>query len=168
MPRRSEDSNHPNTDDEITSRTTKPARAQRSAHDVRASGPAESQVSVWAFAHAVPISRAACAAKSGLIERDARKRRDGETCDERIDDGEAEGSRAAGRRSGAQGTTRRNVAIEWTFPELGLPASRRALRRSVEDATSRTRRMSAVARRAVSQRMKKYWAERRKAKARIK
>jgi hypothetical protein len=60
------------------------------------------------------------------------------------------------------------VAIERTFPELGLPASRRALRRSVEDATSRTRRMSAAARRAVSQRMKKYWAERRKAKAKIK
>jgi hypothetical protein len=60
------------------------------------------------------------------------------------------------------------VAIERTFPELGLPASRRALRRSVEDATSRTRRMSAAARKAVSERMKKYWAERRKARAKIK
>ena len=60
------------------------------------------------------------------------------------------------------------VAIERTFPELGLPATRRVLRRSVEAATSRTRRMSAAARKAVSQRMQKYWAERRKAKARIK
>jgi hypothetical protein len=59
------------------------------------------------------------------------------------------------------------VAIERTFPELALPASRRPLGRSAEEATSRTRRMSAAARRAVSQRMKKYWAERRKAKARI-
>lgn len=51
------------------------------------------------------------------------------------------------------------VAIERTFPELALPVGRRALRRSVQQATSRTRRMSEKARQAVSQRMKKYWAE---------
>jgi hypothetical protein len=56
------------------------------------------------------------------------------------------------------------VAIERTFPELRLPAGRRALRQSVQQATKQTRQMSTVARKAVSQRMKKYWAERRKAK----
>ena len=51
------------------------------------------------------------------------------------------------------------VAIERTFPELRLPARRRAFRRSVREATSRTRRMSAAARKAVSARMKKYCAQ---------
>ena len=55
------------------------------------------------------------------------------------------------------------VAIERTFPELALPQRRRALRRSLNQATTRTRRMSAAARKAVSERMKRYWAERRKA-----
>jgi hypothetical protein len=59
------------------------------------------------------------------------------------------------------------VAIERTFPELGLPSRRRALRRSVREATNRPRGMSAAARRAVSARMKKYWAERRKARAKV-
>ena len=60
------------------------------------------------------------------------------------------------------------IAIERTFPELKLPQARRALRRSVSEATRRTRRMSAAARKAVSARMKRYWAERRKAQAKIK
>jgi hypothetical protein len=60
------------------------------------------------------------------------------------------------------------IAIERTFPELGLPKGRRAVRRSIKTAANRTRRMSAAARRAVSQRMKRYWAERRKAKAKVK
>jgi hypothetical protein len=60
------------------------------------------------------------------------------------------------------------IAIERTFPELALPERRQALRRSFEQATTRTRRMSAAARRAVSARMTRYWAERRKAKAKIK
>src|SRR5205809_6158274 len=60
------------------------------------------------------------------------------------------------------------IAIERTFPELALPRRRRAVRRVVADATTRTRRMSAAARKAVSQRMKKYWAERRKAKTKMK
>jgi hypothetical protein len=59
-------------------------------------------------------------------------------------------------------------AIERTFPELKLPQARRALRESVTEAARRTRRMSAAARKAVSARMKKYWAERRKAKAKVK
>jgi len=59
------------------------------------------------------------------------------------------------------------VAIERTFPELGLPARRRAVRRSLRQAKNRTRRMSAAARAAVSARMKKYWAERRKARAKV-
>ena len=59
------------------------------------------------------------------------------------------------------------VAIERTFPELGLPERRRAVRRSLRQAKNRTRRMSAAARAAVSARMKKYWAERRKARAKV-
>lgn len=73
---------------------------------------------------------------------------------------------------GAEVTLRRLraeiVAIERTFPELALPARRRAVRRAVKQASTRTRTMSAAARRAVSDRMKRYWAERRKAQARVK
>jgi hypothetical protein len=60
------------------------------------------------------------------------------------------------------------VAIERTFPELKLPHGRRSVRRAIETAGLRTRTMSAAARKAVSLRMKKYWAERRKAKAKVK
>ena len=59
------------------------------------------------------------------------------------------------------------IAIERTFPELALPRGRRALRHSLAEATTRTRHMSAAARKAVSDRMTKYWAERRKARARV-
>jgi hypothetical protein len=57
------------------------------------------------------------------------------------------------------------IAIERTFPELALTKRRHALRRSVKEATTTTRRLSTAARKAVSQRMKTYWAERRRAKA---
>ncbi len=60
------------------------------------------------------------------------------------------------------------IAIERTFPELALPRRRGTVRRSLTKATNRTRKLSAAARKAVSERMKKYWAERRKAKAKIK
>ena len=60
------------------------------------------------------------------------------------------------------------IAIERTFPELKLPGRRRAVRRAVSTAARRTTEMSAEARKAVSARMKKYWAERRKAKAKVK
>jgi hypothetical protein len=60
------------------------------------------------------------------------------------------------------------IAIERTFPELALPRRRRALRRSVKSATNRTRRVSAAARKAISDRMKRYWAERRKVQAKVK
>lgn len=60
------------------------------------------------------------------------------------------------------------IAIERTFPELALPQKRRAVRRTVGKAARRARTMSAAARKAVSTRMKKYWAERRKAKAKVK
>jgi len=60
------------------------------------------------------------------------------------------------------------IAIERAFPELSLPRRRRALRRSLKKATNRTSRMSAAARKAVSARMKRYWAERKKAQARVK
>lgn len=75
-------------------------------------------------------------------------------------------------RTGAEVTLKRLraeiIAIERTFPELALPQRRRALRRSVAQATSRTRQVSAAARKAVSERMRKYWAERRKAQAKVK
>jgi hypothetical protein len=75
-------------------------------------------------------------------------------------------------RTGAEVTLRRLraeiIAIERTFPELGLPQRRRAVRRSLQKAVSRTRTMSAAARKAVSARMKRYWAERRKAQAKVK
>jgi len=60
------------------------------------------------------------------------------------------------------------IAIERTFPELAIARKRRALRRSLKAATNRTSKMSAAARKAVSERMKRYWAERRKAKAKVK
>lgn len=60
------------------------------------------------------------------------------------------------------------IAIERTFPELALSQRRRAVRKAVKQATNRTRRMSAAARRAVSERMTRYWAERRKARAKAK
>jgi hypothetical protein len=59
------------------------------------------------------------------------------------------------------------IAIERTFPELALPRARRAVRRGIGQAKANTRRMSAAARKAVSLRMKRYWAERRKAKAKV-
>jgi hypothetical protein len=60
------------------------------------------------------------------------------------------------------------IAIERTFPELALSKRRRAVRRSVKTARKRGSEMSAAARKAISRRMKKYWAERRKAKAKVK
>ena len=60
------------------------------------------------------------------------------------------------------------IAIERTFPELALSKGRRVLRRSITRATRQTTRMSAAARKAVSDRMKRYWAERRKAQAKVK
>jgi hypothetical protein len=60
------------------------------------------------------------------------------------------------------------IAIERTFPELALPKRRKAVQKSLTGASKRPRTMSAAARKAVSARMKKYWAERRKAKARVK
>ena len=72
-------------------------------------------------------------------------------------------------RAGAEATLKNLraeiVAIERTFPELRVAAAQRAVGRTVDRASKRTRRMSAAARKAVSQRMKRYWAERRKARA---
>jgi hypothetical protein len=75
-------------------------------------------------------------------------------------------------RSGAETVLRQLraeiIAIERTFPELALPQKRRAVRNAVESARKRARTMTAAERKAVSERMKKYWAERRKAKAKVK
>src|SRR3989475_3966747 len=59
------------------------------------------------------------------------------------------------------------IAIERTFPELALPRTRRSVRRAVKEAKKRTAKWSEEARQAVSKRMTKYWAERRKAKAKM-
>lgn len=75
-------------------------------------------------------------------------------------------------RTGAEVTVKRLraevIALERAFPELRLSEGRRAVRRSIKEASSRTRTMSATARKAVSARMKRYWAERRKARAKVK
>jgi hypothetical protein len=75
-------------------------------------------------------------------------------------------------RTGAEAALKRLraeiIAIERTFPELALPQTRRAVRRSLKRAGQRSRQMSAAARRALSQRMKRYWAERKKAQAKVK
>lgn len=75
-------------------------------------------------------------------------------------------------RTGAEVTVKRLraeiIALERAFPELRLRQGRRAVRRSLQEATTRTRKMSAAARKAVSARMKRYWAERRKAQAKVK
>jgi hypothetical protein len=75
-------------------------------------------------------------------------------------------------RTGAEATLRELraeiIAIERTFPELALPQTRRGIGRSVNKVQKRARVMSAAARKAVSERMTKYWAERRKAKAKLK
>lgn len=75
-------------------------------------------------------------------------------------------------RAGAEDALKRLraeiVAIERTFPELALPRRRRAVRAAIKEARKNTRRMSATARKAVSERMQRYWAERRKAQAKVK
>ena len=74
-------------------------------------------------------------------------------------------------RSGAEEALRRLraeiIAIERTFPELALPRRRRAVRRSVAKVRKQGRNMSAAAKAEISTRMKRYWAERRKAKAKV-
>jgi hypothetical protein len=60
------------------------------------------------------------------------------------------------------------IAIERTFPELAIPKTRHAIRRSAKRASRRAYKMSTAARKVVSARMKKYWAERRKAQAKVK
>jgi hypothetical protein len=72
-------------------------------------------------------------------------------------------------RSGAEEALKRLraeiVAIEKTFPELALPKTRRTVTRAITTARKRGRTISAAARKEVSKRMKRYWAERRKANA---
>ena len=72
-------------------------------------------------------------------------------------------------RAGAEATLKELradvIAIEQTFPELAMTRQRKAVGQALTQVSRRTRGMSAAATRAVSLRMKKYWAERRKAKA---
>jgi predicted lipoprotein len=62
-------------------------------------------------------------------------------------------------RTGAETTLKQLraeiIAIERTFPELAVP-NRQQIGKSVERVTRRATRMSAAARKAVSQRMKRY------------
>ena len=60
------------------------------------------------------------------------------------------------------------IAIERTFPELAIPEKRRAVREALQKVRRRVRTMTAAERKAVSERMRKYWAERRKARAKMK
>ena len=60
------------------------------------------------------------------------------------------------------------TAIEQAFPEFGRPGARRASKAAPVQQRRRRRGMSAAQRRAVSLRMKKYWAIRRKAKGKAK
>ena len=60
------------------------------------------------------------------------------------------------------------IAIERTFPELAIQQKRRAVREALQKVRRRVRTMSAAERKAVSERMRKYWAERRKARAKVK
>ena len=60
------------------------------------------------------------------------------------------------------------IAVERTFPDLALPKRRHTVARTLKTVKRRGRQMSDEARKAVSKRMKKYWAERRKAKAKVK
>jgi hypothetical protein len=75
-------------------------------------------------------------------------------------------------RAGAEDALKRLraeiVAIERTFPELALPQRRRAARVAIKEAKRSARRMSAAARKAASDRMRRYWAERKKAQAKVK
>jgi hypothetical protein len=59
------------------------------------------------------------------------------------------------------------IAIERTFPELALSSKRRAVRKALQTARKHVRTMTAAEKKAVSERMTKYWAERRKAKAKV-
>jgi hypothetical protein len=69
-------------------------------------------------------------------------------------------------RAGAEATLHRLreeiEVLEHTFPELASSRGRKQMATAVQQ---RAGRMSAAARKAVSERMKKYWAERRKAQA---
>jgi len=56
------------------------------------------------------------------------------------------------------------TAIEKAFPELRPSNVRKAAIATVGRVQRRSRKMSAAARKAASLRMKKYWAERRKAR----
>jgi len=75
-------------------------------------------------------------------------------------------------RSGAETMLRQLraeiIAIERTFPELAIPQKRKAVREALQKVRRRVRTMTAAERKAVSERMRKYWAERRKAKAKVK
>jgi len=75
-------------------------------------------------------------------------------------------------RSGAENVLKQPraeiIAIERTFPELAIPQKRKAVREALQKVRRRVRTMTAAERKAVSERMRKYWAERRKAKAKVK
>ena len=71
-----------------------------------------------------------------------------------------------GAKSRLEELQREEAAIRRAFPDLfGRGRGRQAAAPAVAGGGRRRRGMSAAARKAVSIRMRKYWAERRKAKA---
>jgi hypothetical protein len=71
-----------------------------------------------------------------------------------------------GARSRLEELQREEAAIRRAFPDLfGRGRGRQAAAPAAAGVARRRRGMSAAARKAVSIRMRKYWAERRKAKA---
>jgi hypothetical protein len=74
----------------------------------------------------------------------------------------------SGARSRLDEIRREMDAIYRTFPDLRRPASQKASVSPARAATQpkkRARRFTAAQRKAIASRMKKYWAERRKAKS---
>lgn len=71
-----------------------------------------------------------------------------------------------GAKSRLEELQREEAAIRRAFPDLlGRGRGRKVAKRAASGGTRKRRGMSAAARKAVSVRMKKYWAARRKAKA---
>jgi hypothetical protein len=75
-------------------------------------------------------------------------------------------------RTGAEATLKELraevLAIERAFPDLATGRQRKLVEQALKPVRKRRRHMSAAARSAVSKRMKKYWADRRKATSKSK
>ena len=70
-----------------------------------------------------------------------------------------------GARARLEELRREEAAIRRTFPDLFGKSAGKAGRKATARTHRRRRSMTAAQRKAVSERMRKYWAERRKGKA---